>query len=234
MHRRSWLVGRHRGFIRFARTRLDLEPKRRGQVGSGVGRSSPSRSSSLRGSSPPRGPMGRCLVAAPSAGPAHSTGQQPGRTQGHQLYLVRPLGDPVRRSRERRKRCSSRRGQALRSWRHRLSEHAVTRSRRPTAPRPNDRQALQLDPAALPADCSTLPHRASSRSPDPGRRRPSQLRSALGRGAHGQPAQVQLQRGLSRCSVIRRVRQTGPARRALQLRASRRHVGPRPRLGHWR
>ena len=95
---------------------------------------------------PPRGPMGRCLVATPSAGPAHSTGQQPGRTQGHQLYLVQPLGDPVRHSRERRIRCPSGRGQALRSRRHRLPEHAVTRSRRPTAPRPNDRQALQLDP----------------------------------------------------------------------------------------
>jgi hypothetical protein len=181
---------------------------------------------------PPRGPMGLCLVATPSAGPAHSTGREPGRTQGHQLYLVRPLGDPVRLSGERRKRCSSGRGQPLGSWRHRLPEHPVTRSRRPTSPRPNDRQALRLAPAALPADCSTLPPQASSRSPDPGRRRPSRVRSALGRGVHGQPAQVQLRRGLSRCPVIRRVRQTGPARRALQLRASRRHVGPRPRLAH--
>ena len=99
----------------------------------------------------PRDPMGRCLAATPSAGPAHSTRQQSGRTQGHQLFLVRPPGHPGRLPGQRRARCSSWRGQALGSWCRQVPERARTQSHRSASPLPNDRQAHQLDPAVLPA-----------------------------------------------------------------------------------
>jgi hypothetical protein len=180
----------------------------------------------------PRDPIRLRPAATPSAGPAHSTGRRSGRTEGLQWFLVRPPGDPVRLPGQRRERRSSGRGQPLGSWRRHVPERVLTKPHRSAPPRPDDRQALQPDPAALPAGCSTLPPWAASRSPDPGRRRPSRLRSTPARGVHGRLAQVLLRYGMARCSVRRRVRQTGPPGKTLLHPAPRRHVYRRPQLAH--
>jgi hypothetical protein len=222
---------------RLRRSRSPLRPRlsnRRGAARSGLASvgarlQDPPRRLALRA---PRDPIRLRPAATPSAGPAHSTGRRSGRTEGHQWFLVRPPGDPVRRPGQRRERRSSGRGQPLGSWRRHVPERVLTQPHRSAPPRPDDRQALQPDPAALPAGCSTLPPWAASRSPDPGRHRPSRLRSTPARGVHGWLAQVLLRRGLARCSVRRRVRQTGPPRKALLHPAPRRHVYRRPQLAH--
>jgi hypothetical protein len=222
---------------RLYRSRLPLGPRlsnRRGSARSGLASvgarlQGPPRRLALRAS---RGPIRLRPAATPSAGPARSIGQLPGRTEGHQWFLVRPPGDPVRLLGQRRDRRSSGRGQPLGSWRQHVPERVLTQPHRTAPPRPDDRQVLQPDPAALPAGCSTLPPWAASRSPDPGRHRPSRLRSTPGREVPGWLAQVLFPCGLARSSVIRQVGQTDPARRALQHPAPRRHVGPRPQLAH--
>ena len=177
----------------------------------------------------PRTPMEPCLAATPSAGPAPSTKQHPGRTRGHQLFLVRPPGHPGRLPGQRRARCSSWRGQAQGSRYRQVPKRVRMQSHRSASPRPNDCQAHQLDPAVLPARCSTLPPWAASQSPDPGRRGPSRLRSTPGRGVHGRPVQLLFRRGLSRSSAIGQVRRTRSARTAPHLRAT----PPQPPVPRW-
>ena len=180
----------------------------------------------------PRDPMGPCLAATPSAGPAHSTrrtGSDPGASAAVPCppLLLRPAGSaPQGNAGPAARRAGSGSGelgvvQAARACSDASSSARVSASERLARPFNWSLPRCRLD-------CSTLPPWAASRSPDPGRRRPSRLRSTPGRGAHGRPAQLLFRRGLSRCSAIGQVRRARPAR-APPLRPAQR---ARPQRAH--